>query len=158
MKSHCPFVSAAALALAGLFASGTPAMAGGIDDSAKDLAKIEADWSNSAATRDAALVASYYADDAIVYPPNDLLKVGRQEALKFWAAGLADPTYSISWKTSDAMIASSGELGITSGTYEESYKGTDGKRVRNTGKYVTVWAKNRDGAWKAIKDIWNPDK
>ena len=33
-----------------------------------------------------------------------------------------------------------------------------GKMVANTGKYVTVWAKDRDGNWKAIHDIWNADK
>jgi ketosteroid isomerase-like protein len=26
-----------------------------------------------------------------------------------------------------------------------------------TGKYVCIWAKQADGTWKAIHDIWNTD-
>lgn len=58
----------------------------------------------------------------------------------------------------NAQVSSGGDLGFTSGTYEESYKGADGKRIKNTGKYVTIWARDKGGDWKAIRDIWNADK
>jgi ketosteroid isomerase-like protein len=158
MKSLHALVLAAFVGLTGVLFTPVAARAAGIDENAKALAKVDDDWSLSAAKRDADYLASFYAEDAVVYPPNDVLMVGRPAAKKYWAAALADPTYHISWKTVSAGIAKSGDLGFTGGTYEESYKGSDGKLVRNTGKYISVWAKDQNGDWKSIHDIWNPDK
>lgn len=122
---------------------------------AKALAKLDDDWSAAAATKDAKRVASFYAEDAIAYPPNEPAAVGRGAAEKVWAAYFADPTYKISWKTSHAGV--NGDLGYTSGTYEDSYKGPDGKTVGGKGKYLCVWKKQSDGTWKAVHDMWNSD-
>jgi len=66
-----------------------------------------------------------------------------------------DPTYELSWKTTHADVA--GALGYTAGTYEDSFKGPDGKAVVGKGKYVCVWRKQSDGTWKAVHDLWNTD-
>ncbi len=158
MKAPLAPVLAALLGLAGVLAPAVPAAAAGIDDSGKALAKIDDSWSESSVRRDVDLLASFYADDAVVYPPSDVMFSGRPAARKYWAAAFADPTYALTWKTLSASISKSGDLGFTAGTYAESYKGTDGKMVRNTGKYVAVWTKDKDGAWKCIHDIWNADK
>jgi ketosteroid isomerase-like protein len=127
------------------------------EDGAKTLTKLDDDWSKAAATRDAARVASFYADDAIAYPPNEPMAVGKAAAEKVWATYLSDPSFSISWKTSHAGVAKSGELGFTTGTYEDSFKRPDGTLVNEKGKYVCVWKKQSDGTWKAIHDTWNAD-
>ncbi len=113
---------------------------------AKALAKLDDDWSAAAATRDAGRVAAFYAEDAIAYPPNEPVAVGRAAAEKVWAAYFADSTYSISWKTDHAEVI--GDLGYTAGAYQDSF----GK-----GKYLCVWMKQADGSWKAIHDMWNTD-
>lgn len=147
-----------ALALVGVVAllcSASPVRAGGIDANAKALAQLDDEWSKAAGTKDAERVASFYAEDAIAYPPNAPAAVGRAAAKKVWAAYFADPSFKISWKTTHAGI--SGELGFTAGTYEDSFKGPDGKLVTEKGKYVCTWKKDKGGAWKAIHDIWNTD-
>jgi uncharacterized protein (TIGR02246 family) len=151
------FVAAAAGAFAVLFSGFAAFAAGEMDANGKALAKLDDDWSKAAATRDADRVASFYAEDAIAYPPNEPAAIGRPAAKKVWAAYFADPTYSISWKTVHAEVAKSGDLGFTAGTYEDSFKGPDGKRVHGKGKYVCTWRKEKDGTWKAIHDIWNTD-
>ena len=149
-------VLAAAGALAVLF-SGLPVLAADMDAKAKVLVKLDDDWSKAAATRDADRVASFYAEDAIAYPPNAPVANGRAAAKKVWASYFADATFSISWKAVHAEMAKSGDLGVTGGTYEASFKGPDGKQVTEKGKYVTTWKKQKDGAWKASHDIWNAD-
>jgi ketosteroid isomerase-like protein len=86
-----------------------------------------------------------------------ILAVGRAAAKKVWAAYFADPSFTISWKTVHAGMSKSGDLGFTTGTYEDSYKAPDGKVVTEKGKYVCIWKKQKDGSWKAIHDIWNSD-
>jgi len=129
--------------------------AGDMSAEAKALAKLDDDWSAAAATRDAKRVASFYAEDAVAYPPNESVAVGRAAAEKVWAAYFAEPTYRISWKTTHAEVT--GAVGYTSGTYEDSFKGPDGKMVNGKGKYLCVWKKQSDGSWKAIHDMWNTD-
>jgi ketosteroid isomerase-like protein len=122
---------------------------------AQALAMRDADWSAAAGSRDAKRVAAFYADDAIAYPPNMPMAIGRAAAEKVWAGAFADPSYRLAWKTVHADVR--GDLGYTSGTFEESVTGPDGKTVRGTGKYLCVWKKQGDGSWKAIHDMWNGD-
>ena len=147
----------AAAGASGVLFSVVPALAADMDAKAKALAKLDDDWSKAAATRDAERVASFYAEDAIAYPPNEPLAIGRPAAKKLWAAYFADKTFTITWKTVRAEVAKSGDLGYTAGTYEASFKGPDGKQVSEKGKYVCTWRKQKDGTWKAIHDIWNAD-
>jgi len=56
-----------------------------------------------------------------------------------WGRHFADPTYEISWKTTAAGVVK--DTGWTVGTYQDSFKGADGKTVVGKGKYVTVWRK-----------------
>ena len=145
-------------AVAALFlASCIPTRSADPDAMAQTLTQVDDDWSKAAATRDAERVASFYAEDAIAYPPNEPAAVGRPAAHQVWASYFADSTFSISWKTSHAGVAASGDLGFTAGTYEDSFRGADGVLVRETGKYVCTWKKQNDGSWKATHDIWNTD-
>ena len=148
---------AAALGVAGLLLSASCAPAVDTDAIAKELTRLDDEWSKAAATRNADSVASFYAADAIAYPPDMPAAVGRAAARDVWAAGFADSTYTLSWTTSVARAAKSGDIGFTAGTYQESYRGADGNPVTKTGKYLCVWAKQADGSWKATNDMWNAD-
>jgi len=150
-----------AIALVGAFAFtlvGSPTLAGGDDAPAKALAALDDAWSKDAQSKDAKKVASYYADDAIAYPPNMPLASGRAAAEKVWAGFFEDKGFvSIAWKTVHAEVAKSGELGFTAGTYEVKFNGPDGKPGVEKGKYLCNWRKQKDGSWKAVHDMWNTD-
>ena len=102
-------------------------------------------------------MASFYAADAIAYPPNESLASGQAAAKKVWASYFADPTYAISWTTQHAGVSKSGDLGFTAGSYEESFRKPDGTLATGKGKYLCTWARQADGTWKAIHDMWNAD-
>lgn len=155
--AFCAVVLGAAVALTACSALAPEITAETGPDDAKVLIKLDEDWSKAAGKRDVDLVASFYAENAIVYPPNEPVCVGRAAAKKVWAAYLSDPSFSISWKTARAEVSGSGELGYTAGTYEDSFKGPDGKLVQEKGKFLCVWKKQADGNWKAIQDMWNTD-
>lgn len=132
-----------------------PASAADMDESAKALAKLDDAWSAAAATRDADKVAAFYADDCLAYPPGEPLATGKAAAKKVWAAYFANPSFKISWKSTHAEV--SGTLGFTSGPYEATFKGPDGKPGVEKGKFLCVWKKQADGSWKAAHDMWNAD-
>lgn len=125
------------------------------DAIATTLTQLDEEWSKAAVAKDIDRVASFYAPDAVAYPPSQVAATGATEARHVWERYFADPTFSISWKTTRA--GGSGDLGFTSGTYEDSYTKFDGITVRETGKYLCIWKKQPDGSWKATHDMWNLD-
>ncbi len=159
MKHRYRLVTTLALIAAGalvFLSSSRPAVASDErPDEAKALIKLDDDWSKAAGKRDVDLVASFYAETAIAYPPNEPVCIGRAAARKVWANYFSDPSFTMSWKTLHAEV--SGELGYTAGSYQDSFKGPDGTMVNEKGKYVCIWKKQGDGTWKAIQDIWNAD-
>ena len=56
-----------------------------------------------------------------------------------------------------ASASKGGDLGYTSGTYQFSITGSDGKPIPDKGKYVVVWKKDASGKWKVVADIFNSD-
>jgi ketosteroid isomerase-like protein len=160
MRGFPTYLRSLVFLLATVIGSSVSATAGADDNmsaKAKVLAKLDDEWSAAAVARDVDRVASFYAEDAIAYPPGEPVAVGKAAAKKVWAAYFADPSFSISWKTLRAEVSKSGELGYTSGTYEASYKGPDGKPVAEKGKYLCTWKLQADGTWKAVHDMWNTD-
>jgi ketosteroid isomerase-like protein len=136
-----------AIAIASLVSSA------GVPDKAKALAALDDEWSKAANAGDVARVVSYYADDAVIYPPNAPVVSDHSGIQKTWETMLADPKAKLSWTTNSAGV--DGKIGFTAGSYQVA--GADGA-VLEKGKYLCVWQKGKDGKWKAAHDMWNPDK
>lgn len=139
--------------LAGCNAAPPPVDTKAVEDAvrAADVA-----WAKAAGAQDVAAVVSYYADDAVVMPPNSPVVASKDGWQKAWAEMLV-PGNSLSWTPNTVKSAASGELVYVQGTYTGNFKGPDGKAVADAGKYLEVWTKQADGSWKAVDDIWNSD-
>lgn len=57
----------------------------------------------------------------------------------------------LTWQPELAIIASSGELGVTTGNWEYRAKSLQDTPVAH-GNFTTVWKKKNNGEWKAILD------
>jgi len=124
------------------------------DESA--LKDLDAQWSKAAAAKDVESTVSYYADDAVLMPPNAPIATG--VAIRdFWKSMIASPGFAGGWKATKAEVARSGDLAYLTGTYELTENDASGKPVNDRGKYVEVWKKQADGKWKAMADIFNSD-
>jgi len=156
MKSRFHPGTVKLLGLCAVFLSFVSAQGSEFTGEAKVLAQLDDAWSASAGSRDLDLLVSFYADDAVAYPPGEKVATSRAAIRAVWA-GIADPNYSLSWKATSAGVSTGGELGFTGGTFVESIKGADGKATTVTGKFLCVWKKQKDGNWKAIHDMWNYD-
>ncbi|HYY35723.1 MAG TPA: hypothetical protein VE867_05055 [Candidatus Binatia bacterium] len=87
---------------------------------------------------------SVFADDAVIFAPTAV------NGKKFWREAKNDPL--ISWRPVFASISQSGELGYTTGPWESS-KSRDVQKPDAFGDFVTIWRKNKDGAWKIALDV-----
>ena len=128
----------------------TPGVAA--DANEKAVRDADEQWSKVAANKDLDKTVSFYADDAVVLPPNHAAVTTKDGIRNLWK-GLFESLTDISWKTTRVEVAKSGDLGYLVGTYEMTMK--DG--TKDKGKYCEVWKKQADGKWKVGADMFSSD-
>lgn len=98
---------------------------------------------------------SYWADDAIVLPPDRPAVVGKAAIRDYVRAGQAVPGFSVTWEPEQATIARSGDLGYLIEHNRFTFADPTGAVRTQFGKAVTVWRKDANGSWKCVIDTWN---
>jgi len=97
---------------------------------------------------DSVALASHYAADAVVMPPNSDVVKGN-DITGLWGGALRMGVKDFKLTITD--ITGGGDLFVETGNYEMF--GADSKSL-DKGKYVAVWKKENDN-WKMYRDIWN---
>ncbi len=136
--------------------SGMAASAGSVDKQAIEdsIRAMDQRWSDAAGRHDAQAFASFYADDAVLMPPNMEPAEGG-DAIRNASAGLlADSSTTISFAPDQVHVADAGDIAWERGKWQA--KGGDGD-VLDHGKFIVVWKKTADGSWKVAADIFNSD-
>lgn len=122
------------------------------------LRETDAAFLRAVEARDLERALSFYADDAAMFPPNARVATGREAIRAAWSSEFANPGFALTWHITKIEVAQSRELAYTQGTYEFTLNDPTGRPVTDRGKYVVVWKKQPDGAWKLLADIWNSDQ
>ena len=114
-------------------------------------------WSQAAEAADAAALASLYAEDAILAPPNAPRAEGRAAIEAAFAEMFTQVKFGENDITIDHLgIPESGELAYVVGSYSGTMINTDDTTFEDVGKYVAVF-KNVNGEWLLAVDTWNSD-
>ena len=121
------------------------------------LRKLDDEWSRAIGARDVEKAISYYADDAVVMPPNIPTLTGKEPIRSLWKSMLDSPSFTGGWKATKVEVARSGDLAYVSGNYEFNEKDDSGKPIADKGKYLEVWRKQTDGSWKCVAGMFNSD-
>lgn len=123
--------------------------AGGDEQAVRDA---DAAWSKAAGAKDLDKAVSFYADDALILPPNEPAVTSKDGIRNMWK-GLLDSITDMSWSVTRVEMAKSGDMAVLTGTWEMTMK--DGTKDR--GKYCEVWEKKADGTWKCGTDMFSSD-
>ena len=127
----------------------TVAFAAGAEE--KAVRDADAEWSKVAGAKDLDKTVAFYADDALVMPPNQAAVTTKDGIRNLWK-GFLDILQDISWKTTRVEVAKSGDMAFLTGTYEMTMK--DG--TKDHGKYCEVWEK-KGSTWKVGIDMFSSD-
>ena len=149
MKPEVLFLSAYIALLSFAFVSTTAAADSKLEKAVRDA---DAEWSKVAAAKDLDKTVAFYADNAVVLPPNQPAVTNKDGIRNLWK-GFLDSFIDISWKTTRVEVAKSGDMAVLTGTYEMTMK--DGSKDK--GKYCEVWQKKADGKWKVGIDMFSSD-
>ena len=117
----------------------------------KAVRDADAEWSKVAGAKDLDKTVAFYADDAVVMPPNQAAVTTKDGIRNLWK-GFLDSLQDISWKTTRVEVAKSGDMAFLTGTYEMTMK--DG--TKDHGKYCEVWEK-KGSTWKVGIDMFSSD-
>lgn len=115
-------------------------------EAALAIANGSADWGEYAEV--------YYSADALFMPPNSEAVRGREGIAGFMAGfpPLED------FQLNAAEVDGSGDIAYVRGSYVLVMRPPGSEEaITDRGKYVEVWRRQADGAWKLAIDIFNSD-
>lgn len=104
---------------------------------------------------DGAGVADLYTDDAALLPPDAARIDGKDDIANFWQGAIDAGLTDLDLETVEVMEAN--DLAVEVGALALNAPGSDGAAVPVTGKFIVVWQRGDDGAWRLHRDIWNLD-
>ena len=101
----------------------------------------------------AAYVKAYYADNAILLPPNEKAVEG-SAALVAWFKAFP-PLSNVKFTLQE--IEGVGDKAYVRGTYSLTATPPGAAAMTDSGKYLEIWQKQADGSWRSIRDEFNSD-
>lgn len=114
------------------------------------LMELEGKFAQAVATGGGKSFAEWFTEDAVVLNNGQPATLGRGAiaAQAKWDA----KDYQLTWTPQGAQMGPSNDMGFTWGHYEGHSKDRNGQPVVISGRYITVWKKMPDGAWKVAMD------
>ena len=120
------------------------------------LLERDREWAAAASEgKDVERILSFWTDDAKVFPTGMLVVEGKQAIREFVTGSLSIPGFRISWEPAEVVVDPAGNRGYTTGRNHLTMPDAAGNLQTESGRYVTVWRRDSDGAWRCVIDIWN---
>jgi ketosteroid isomerase-like protein len=114
------------------------------------LMDLERRFAAAVATGGGKVYASWFADDAVSLGNGRAPLLGRAAIA---ASATWDPKiYRLTWTPDGARMGPSNDMGFTWGTYEGRSTDAHGEPIIVTGRYINLWKRSADGAWKVAMD------
>ncbi|HWE23522.1 MAG TPA: hypothetical protein VG496_06230 [Myxococcales bacterium] len=147
---HPPTRDGFPLLVGGPGASGVP-HPGDVEEQKRSLLRTDAEFAAYSVAHGYTLAfAEYAAPFAMPFGRNFAFLIGRQEVLDFYKGWT--PGEVLEWTPLLADASASGDLGYTVGTSVTTTTKPDGTVDRAYNKYLSLWTRRADGAWRFVAD------
>lgn len=123
----------------------------------ESIRELEDKAREAAKAKDLDQYVSFYADDAVLLWPRAPMITGRDAIREFMRVFLSMPDFSLSFETAQVKVSQAGDFAYTYGTNKVTLVDANGKKMKDSGKYLTVYRKQPDGTWKVMADMGNSD-
>ena len=119
-------------------------------DTEKQLLQADRDFNKATQEKRLDGWMQYWDDNGVLDRGQPV--VGKDAVRKELTAQWAEPSFQLTWEPTSAHMFPNGRKGFTHGTWVMNVNGPDGKPMKVTGQYLTIWQKNKAGEWKIIWD------
>lgn len=127
-----------------------------LDTERTAIVHADSAWLEAAQSGDVDSTLSFWTADARVISPDQPPIVGHGAIRKMLTDGFATPGFSVTWHTTDVVVAPKGDVAYSFGTNAFTVPGAEGGIDTLRGQGVVVWRKGDDGRWRSAVDIWTP--
>jgi ketosteroid isomerase-like protein len=114
------------------------------------LFDLEERFAKDVLERGGAAFVDWFAEDGVTLGNGKAPVVGRVAIAK--SATWSPQSYQLTWTPTEAQMGPSGDIGYTWGHFEGRSKDAAGNPVITTGRYITIWRKQANGAWRVVLD------
>jgi ketosteroid isomerase-like protein len=128
-----------------------------VQDEAAFLMQLDRDFDTATAEKGVEGWIAYFAPNGSMLGDTSKPNTGREEIRQAMEPAFQDSNFSLRWHPVKAEMMMPGVLGYTVGRYERLRRNKEGKRMKSTGSYTTIWKKQPDGSWKIVLDTGNSD-
>ena len=114
------------------------------------MAQLVRQWSSTVNAGDYAATAALYTPDAIIYAPG-------LDPARGTDAILANLQSFKGFTVKTTLVGSkmASDMGAMWGTFKLSGHDKDGKTVSQSGPWMDVVVRGKDGSWKIYREMWN---
>ena len=112
-------------------------------------------WLAAAQAGDVDATLGFWTEDAHVIAPGQQPYIGHDAIRQMLVDGFGTPGFSVTWETTQIVVAPSGDVAYSFGTNAFTVPGPNGDLDTLEGQGVVVWWKGEDGRWRSAVDIWN---
>ena len=141
------------IALASMAYAGSKGEDQGVREARAAIEAANARFSEAYARGDAKALSAMYTSDAIAFPPDSEMIRGNEAIGEFWKATRDGGVQSAALTTVD--VERSGDVACEVGKVSLTIQPAGKEPTTAVAKYVVVWKRQTDGAWKLHRDIWN---
>ena len=120
---------------------------------AEGIARSAQAFSRALERGDAEAMAAQYVDDAVLVPPGGRMIAGRDSIRAFWAPRNPDFRTLAHSLTTDRLEVV-GDAAVEVGTWRQEGQVSGQQPRESAGRYLVVWRRQQDGAWKMQFDSW----
>jgi ketosteroid isomerase-like protein len=114
------------------------------------LFDLETRFAKDVAERGGKAFADWFAEDGVTLGNGVAPVIGKVAIVR--SANWDPKVYQLTWTPTEAAMGPSGDMGYTWGHFEGHSKDANGNPVTTTGRYMTIWRRQPDGAWKVVLD------
>jgi len=127
-----------------------------LDSERSAILSADTAWLAAAQAKNIDSTLSFWTADARVISPGQPVLVGHEAIRGMLKDGFATPGFSVTWHTTDVVVAPSGDVAYSFGTNAFTVPNVQGGLDTLRGQGVVIWRKGRDGRWRSAVDTWTP--
>lgn len=126
-----------------------------LTETKRTIEKGNAQWVEAWEKGDPAMVADLFAEDGKYLSGSGKVYKGRQQILEWQKAFMQALGKGVKVTVTTINVWLDGDTAYETGKYGYNYQ-ENGKPTVLSGKYVTIWKRQKDGSWKLFMDMGVP--
>ena len=123
-----------------------------IDALREEIREASRAFSAAYVTNDVETITALYTDDALLLPPGRDVR-GREAAGEYFSWRGSYRQLSHAMQSEELVIRD--DIAIDVGTWHSTGQRGDAPPTSASGRYLVVWVKEGDGAWRMKYDMWH---